>query len=103
MYGNVRVAGMTLPQAKLCIEQYLTQYLDEPEISVEVCAFNSKVYYVVTQGAGMGDAVYRFPVTGNETVLDAISQINGLTAAFLEADLDCPTQRLPRQVPDFAG
>ena len=26
----------------------------------------------------MGDGVYRFPVTGNETVLDAISQINGL-------------------------
>ena len=41
-------------------------------------AYNSKVYYIVTQGAGMGDGVYRFPVTGNETVLDAISQINGL-------------------------
>ena len=26
----------------------------------------------------MGDGVYRFPITGNETVLDAISQINGL-------------------------
>src|SRR5208283_2594700 len=40
--------------------------------------YNSKVYYIVTQGAGFGDGVYRFPVTGNETVLDAISQINGL-------------------------
>jgi polysaccharide export outer membrane protein len=79
IYGNVRVVGMTLPQAKYAIEQHLAQYLDEPEISVEVYAYNSKVYYVVTQGAGMGDAVYRFPVTGNETVLDAIAQINGLT------------------------
>ena len=33
---------------------------------------------MVTQGAGTGDRVYRFPITGNETVLDAISQINGL-------------------------
>ena len=27
----------------------------------------------------MGDGVYRFPITGNETVLDALSQIHGLT------------------------
>jgi len=78
MYGSVRVVGMTLNQAKFCIEQYLSQYLDEPLVAVEVWAYNSKVYYVVTQGAGLGDAVYRFPVTGGETVLDAISQINGL-------------------------
>jgi polysaccharide export outer membrane protein len=45
-----------------------------------VFAYNSKVYYVITQGAGTGDAVTRFPITGNETVLDAISNINGLTA-----------------------
>ena len=60
------------------IEQYLSQFLDNPEISLNIYAYNSKVYYIVTQGAGMGDAVYRFPITGNETVLDAISQINGL-------------------------
>ena len=42
-------------------------------------AYNSKVYYVITQGAGLGDSVRRLPVTGNETVLDAISQINGLS------------------------
>ena len=48
------------------------------EVSVEVAGYNSKVYYIVTQGAGFGDGVYRFPLTGNETVLDALSQINGL-------------------------
>ena len=53
--------GHDLPQAKYCIEQYLSQFLDEPEISLEVWAYNSKVYYVVTQGAGMGDAVYPLP------------------------------------------
>ena len=79
IYGTVRVVGLTLPQAKQRIEQHLSQYLDEPEISLEVWAYNSKVYYVVTQGAGMGDRIYRFPVTGSETVLDAIAQINGMT------------------------
>jgi polysaccharide biosynthesis/export protein len=77
-YGSVCVVGMTVEQAKAAIEHHLSQTLDAPEISLEVFAYNSKVYYVVTQGAGQGDAVYRFPVTGNETVLDAISQINGL-------------------------
>jgi polysaccharide biosynthesis/export protein len=77
-YGSVCVVGMTIDQAKEAIEQHLSQTLDSPEISLEVFAYNSKVYYIVTQGAGQGDAVYRFPVTGNETVLDAISQINGL-------------------------
>ena len=42
-------------------------------------AYNSKVYYVITQGAGMGDNLRRFSITGNETVLDAMSQINGLS------------------------
>jgi polysaccharide biosynthesis/export protein len=77
-YGNVLVVGMTIPEAKKAVEQHLSQVLDDPEISLDVFGYNSKVYYVITQGAGMGDGVYRFPVTGNETVLDAISQINGL-------------------------
>ena len=32
---------------------------------------------MIVQGAGIGDGVYRLPVTGNETVLDAIAQLNG--------------------------
>ncbi len=77
-YGSVPVVGLTIAEAKIAIETHLSQFLDSPEISVDVFAFNSKVYYIVTQGAGLGDGVYRFPITGNETVLDAISQINGL-------------------------
>jgi polysaccharide export outer membrane protein len=79
-YGSVVVAGMTLEQAKAAIERHLQQYLDSPEVAVDVFAFNSKVYYIITQGAGLGDNVVRIPATGNETVLDAISQVNGLQA-----------------------
>ncbi|MFM7245237.1 MAG: polysaccharide biosynthesis/export family protein [Planctomycetaceae bacterium] len=78
-YGAVHVTGMTLDEAKEAIEEHLSKYLDAPLVSVDVFAYNSKVYYVVTEGAGMGDQIARFPVTGNETVLDAISQINGLS------------------------
>ena len=77
-YGSVHVAGLTLAEAKAAIEEQLSQYLLDPEVSVDVLGYNSKVYYIVTDGAGFGEQVYRFPITGNETVLDAISQINGL-------------------------
>jgi polysaccharide export outer membrane protein len=77
-YGSVQIIGKTVAQAKQAIEKHLAQYLADPEVSVDVFGYNSKVYYIVTQGAGLGDGLYRFPVTGNETVLDAISQINGL-------------------------
>jgi polysaccharide export outer membrane protein len=78
-YGSVMIVGMTIAEAKQAIEDHLADYFEAPEVAVNVFAYNSKLYYVVTQGAGLGDGVYRFPVTGNETVLDAISQINGLT------------------------
>lgn len=43
--------------------------------------YNSKVYYVVIQGAGLGDQIIQLPVKGNETVLDALSQVQGLSGS----------------------
>lgn len=77
-YGQVSVVGKSLEQAKQDIENHLAQHLEAPEISLNVFSYNSKVYYIVMEGAGLGDGVYRFPITGNETVLDAIAQIQGL-------------------------
>jgi polysaccharide export outer membrane protein len=79
-YGNVYVTGLTLSEARKAIEHHLKEYLDDPKVSVDVFAYNSKVYYVITDGAGFGEQVARFPLTGNETVLDAVSQIYGLPA-----------------------
>jgi protein involved in polysaccharide export with SLBB domain len=39
------------------------------------------VYYVVFDEAGSGDRVIRLPITGGETVLDAMSQVGGLSQA----------------------
>lgn len=79
-YGSVYVTGLTIPEARAAIENHLTQFLLEPKISLDVAAFNSKVYYVITDGAGLGEQVIRLPITGRETVLDAVGQINGLAA-----------------------
>jgi polysaccharide biosynthesis/export protein len=77
-YGRVRVVGMTIEEAQEAVQAHLAQYMDNPEISLDVLGYNSKVYYVVTQGAGLGDQVVILPARGNETVLDAIGQIQGL-------------------------
>jgi polysaccharide export outer membrane protein len=103
-YGLVRVCGMTTSQAKQAIEAHLRQYLQDPEVSVDVMSFNSKLYYVIFDGGGAGQQVYRLPVTGNETVLDAIGQVNGLSPVSSKHHLwvarpapsDCgPPQVLP--------
>jgi polysaccharide export outer membrane protein len=78
-YGSVFVAGLTLQQARAAIEAQLGTFLSNPEVSVEVSGFNSHVYYVITDGGGYGEQVIRLPITGNETVLDAVGMINGLS------------------------
>jgi polysaccharide biosynthesis/export protein len=79
IYGSVRVAGMTLDQVKDAVTAQLNQYLNEPDVRVDVLGYNSKVFYVVTDGGGNGERVDRIPFTGNETVLDAVAQIQGLS------------------------
>jgi polysaccharide export outer membrane protein len=50
------------------------------DLNVNILAYNSSFYYVIVDAAGLGEQVYRFPVTGHETVLDGISLIGGLQA-----------------------
>jgi protein involved in polysaccharide export with SLBB domain len=78
-YGSVYVSGMTIDQAREAIELKLSEFLDDPEVVVDIFSYNSKKYYVITQGAGLGDNVTESPITGNETVLDAISRIGGIS------------------------
>lgn len=78
-YGAVYVAGLTLGQVKCVIEKHLEEYMTSPQVAVDVLAYNSKFYYVILDGAGAGQQVVRIPITGNETVLDAIAIINGIS------------------------
>ncbi len=105
-YGDVYVAGLTLPEVKEKIVLHMRKYMqdealgllkvdengdiitdpktnkpiqieprDSDMVFVDVSAYNSKNYYV------LGDALVtgRLPITGNETVLDAINFAGGLT------------------------
>jgi polysaccharide biosynthesis/export protein len=78
-YGTIHLAGKTVSEARALLERHFSQFFDEPTLSLDVLAYNSKVYYVITEGAGLGDSIVRVPITGNETVLDAIGNVGGLS------------------------
>ena len=102
-YGKVYVTGLTLDQAKEKIILHLRKYLtdeqlglvkqddrgepikvdgkpvliepkDSSRVAVDIASYASKVFYV----QGDVQITGRFPITGNETVLDALSYAGGL-------------------------
>jgi polysaccharide export outer membrane protein len=82
IYGTVHVAGLTRDQARERIREFIAQVTgkrgDALQVFVDVIAYNSKSYYIITDGAGNGAQLYSFPITGSETVLDALARVNGL-------------------------
>ncbi|MFO0910350.1 MAG: polysaccharide biosynthesis/export family protein [Isosphaeraceae bacterium] len=96
-YGEVYVAGLTTDEIKEKIVLHLRKFLpdevlglneidpkdgsikeisprDSNRVFVDVTAYNSKFYYVQGDVAAPG----KMPITGNETVLDAINYAGGL-------------------------
>jgi autotransporter-associated beta strand protein len=111
-YGIMQVTGMTVAELKAALEKHLANYMEAPEVWVDVSGYNSQVFYIVTDGAGSGDNVRRVPICGNETVLDAVAMVGGLSqfsskriwvsrpsptdpksGAVLPVDYDAMTQR----------
>jgi len=77
-YGSVHVAGKTIAEARLAIQKQLLQFFDSPQVSVNVAGYNSAKYYVIFEGSLQGETVISLPITGKETVLDAIGALGGL-------------------------
>ena len=116
-YGDIYVAGLTTDEIKEKVVLHLRQYLpdnllglqvlkgknldEEVEVPpdqtnrvfVDVAAYNSKVYYVQGDVGTPG----RLPITGNETVLDAIQYAGGLIPTA-----SVPNIRLVRPAPPGA-
>jgi hypothetical protein len=75
---------MTLDQARQAVEQFLGEFVLNPQIALDVYSYNSKWYYIIVDRAGYGQSLYRLPVTGADTVLDALSYVYG--TGFLSSD-----------------
>jgi protein involved in polysaccharide export with SLBB domain len=97
----VFVAGLTLEQIKRRLAETILPNIDSlrgPDqfkeedkkpitmeellggLKVDVSRYNSKFYYVISDGGGYGAQVTKIPLTGNERVLDAVAAIQGLPA-----------------------
>jgi protein involved in polysaccharide export with SLBB domain len=80
-YGSVYVAGLTISDAQKAIERVLAKRIKNLHVTVDLWATNSKMYYVIRHHPNGLATVTQAPITGNETVLDAIAQIGGLQAS----------------------
>jgi len=119
-YGEIYVAGLTTDEIKEKIVLHLRKHLPDPvlglteeeadqetgkvkykeitprdsnRVFVDVSAYNSKYYYVQGDVAAPG----KMPITGNETVLDAINFAGGLIATASPTNI-----RLVRPAPPGA-
>jgi hypothetical protein len=98
-FPPVFVAGLTLEQIKRQLAETILPHLKSlagPEdykekepitldtllrsLKVDVLRYNSKFYYIISDGGGYGAQVTKVPLTGNERVLDAVAAIQGLPA-----------------------
>jgi polysaccharide export outer membrane protein len=80
-YGMVHMAGKTVTEARAAVQERLTQYFDSPDVGVDVVEYNSKSYYLIFESLLGAGTMVRFPITGNETVLDAIAKTEKLSSA----------------------
>ena len=104
VYGSVSVAGLTTDQAREAVRRHMfeqlkilnkqfggnTTIVDDPSkllVVVDVIGYNSKKYYVITDGAGYGEQIAEFPFQGYETVLSALANVGGLSPVGSKTDI----------------
>lgn len=85
-WGGVIVAGLTLPETAEAVRKAVAGHpisaragltADDLIVTVDVKAYNSKVYYVFVDEAA-GEQLYKFPCTGGDTVLDAVAHVGAV-------------------------
>jgi polysaccharide export outer membrane protein len=73
LIGELRADGLTIEQLKGAINQKLTDYLNNPDVDIQVVKVNSKKYFIY-------GGVFRagpFPLMDRTTVMDALSSAGG--------------------------
>jgi polysaccharide biosynthesis/export protein len=105
VWGSAVVTGLTLDRATAAIREQLLKS-KSPEITaenlvviVDVAAYNSKCFYIITDDGNGGDKVLRMPLTGNETIVDAIAKVDGLA----EVASEIGSIAIVDGQPEFAG
>ena len=81
MVGNIKAAGMTIPQFRESLARQLSKYIKDPQVEVDVAGFRSQKVFVAGEVKTPGVVpISDVPLR----ITDAIGQAGGAT---LEADL----------------
>lgn len=73
LIGEVKADGLTARQLKTLIAERLSEFLNSPEVDVQIAKVNSKRYYVYGGVLRAGE----FPLVQETTVMDAMSLVGG--------------------------
>jgi polysaccharide export outer membrane protein len=73
LIGEVKADGLTARQLKEAIAGRLTEFLNSPEVDVQVAKVNSKRYFVYGGVLRAGE----FPLVQDTTIMDAMSLVGG--------------------------
>jgi len=73
LIGQVKADGLTTRQLEEVLTQRLKEFLNTPEVNVQVARVNSKRYFVYGEVGRPGE----FPLVQETTVMDALSNVGG--------------------------
>jgi polysaccharide export outer membrane protein len=73
LIGQVKADGLTAQQLKEVLAGRLGEFLNSPEVDVQVLKVNSKRFFVYGEVGRPGE----FPLVEATTVMDALSQVGG--------------------------
>jgi polysaccharide export outer membrane protein len=73
LIGQVKADGLTAQQLKQALAERLGEFLNSPEVDVQVLKVNSKRYYVYGGVGHPGE----FPLVQETTIMDALSSVAG--------------------------
>ena len=96
IFGSVYVAGMSLEETRQAIARKLDERIKRvdgkvPHVAVDMLAYNSQCYYIMTEGKGLGDE-FRQSI---ENALDRISRAPELHAVILKGVRRSFVRRFP--------
>jgi polysaccharide export outer membrane protein len=75
LLNDVQAAGLTPSDLKMAIQEGLTAYVANPEVTVTVLSSDSKKFYILGEVASTAE----YPLTKNLTVLQAFALAGGFT------------------------
>jgi len=73
LIGQVKADGLTKEQLKEALAKSLGEYLNSPEVDVQVLKVNSKRYFVYGEVSKPGE----FPLVQETTIMDALATVGG--------------------------